>query len=1181
MYKIYTRTVCSPPGYIKKILLVMKITTFFLFAALMQVSAAGIAQRLTLVQKDATLKQVFNAINKQTNYNIVWSANDINGDQKVNADFRDAPLTEVLNKCLENTGLTYAIVDKTVVIKQAEPSILDKIKAALAIPITISGKVTDTLGTPLVGATVTIKGTSKTTVTNVKGEFTINAQPGDVLTISYIGFKPLEIKVSNNTPYLNIALHQDVSGLKEVVVSTGYQDIPQERATGSFAQPIKEMYDDRVSTDVLSKLNGITSGLVFNANTSASQTGLDITIRGRSTILANDQPLIVVDNFPYSGDINNINPNDVESVTILKDAASASIWGVRAGNGVIVITTKKGKINQPLKIGFNSSVTIFAKPDLNYNSNQLDASSFIYLEKYLFNQGFYDSNLSNTYNYPIISPVVQLLAAQRAGTISGDDVTAQLNAFAKINVNDQLSKYFFQNAVNQQYALNFSGGSDKNVYYFSAGYDKDLASLKDNANQRITINAQNTFYLLKNLELNIGLNAIQTNTKSDNTYTQTRGLVFPYSQIADANGNPLPIANVYNQSYTRNATANGFLDWSYYPLKDLGATDNTTKGMDVRFSTGLKYTFIKGLSGEVKYQYENSNLQNRVFESQQTFYTRNLINEYSVVSNGQVIGYNVPLGGILSLGNTNAVSNNVRAQLNYNLSWKDNSITALAGYELSQVSTDFNSSVLYGYNDNNATFTNINPTTYFPLNPGGYSTINSGLAVGGTLDRIRSSFANVAYTYKDRYTLTGSARIDGSNYFGVATQQKSLPLWSVGGKWAVDKEAFYKLSWLPVFDLRASFGYNGNLDRSVTGVTTLFNQSNDPYTNLPFSFISNIGNPDLRWEKTGITNLAVDFGSKNNIITGSFEYYLKKETDLLGYKIFPENAGITSLEGNYSDMTGHGFDISVTSRNLNGGLKWSTTVLFSHATDKVTRFDVPQYPSQVVTEDGNQTGIAPVVGKPVFGIYSYQWGGLDHATGNPVGYLNGAKSEDYSNINQNTPINQLVYSGPARPVYFGGVNNRFSYKGFSLDVQVNYKLGYYFRRPTINYYQITGTPTAFLSVNRDFNKRWMQPGDETKTNVPSLSYPFSYDGSFFYQHSLVNVDKGDNIRLQDINLSYTLSRSSLQRLPFNNLQIFIYANNIGILWRANHDGIDPDAIPAGPYTTPNPRSVAIGLKGTF
>ena len=1184
MYNFYSKKLIQPPGCIRKIVLVMKITTFILFLAIMQVSANSLAQKVSIKANGQTLSTVLDQLSNQTGYDFAYTSKTIKSAKSVTINVKNEELSSVLTKIFNDQPLEFTIKDKFVTVTLKKPAFLDKLKAALDIPITVTGKVTDTTGAGLPSATIKNNRTNQVIITTNDGTFSLSAQSGDEITVSFIGYKAYTFQVTGNMPFQNIVLHTGTGQLSEVIVSTGYQDIPKERVTGSFSQPIKAMYDDRVAPDVISKLNGITSGLVFNANTNLTQTGqTDISIRGRSTIFANDQPLIVVDNFPYSGDINNINPNDVESVTILKDAAAASIWGVRAGNGVIVITTKKGKMNQPLTVSFNSNLTVVGKPDLNYNPNQLSSSSYIELEKYLFNQGYYDANLSNTYNYPVISPVVSLLAAQRSGTIPASDVAAQLAALSKLNVNDQLSKYFFQNAANQQYALNLSGGTAKAIYYFSAGYDKDIASLKDNANQRITINTQNTFYPVKNLSISVGLNAVQTNSKIDNTYSQTYSSLFPYSQIADSKGNPLTIPFGYAQTYLQNAPANGFIDWTYSPLQELGEPDDQTKDLDIRFTSGLKYTIIKGLSGEIKYQYENSNSQNRDFESQQTYYTRNLINEYSIVSNGQVTGYNIPLGGILNLSNANTVSNNVRGQLNFNQTWKDNSITALAGYELSQTSTDFNSSTLYGYDDANATFNNINPTSYFPTNPSGYAAINNGLGIGGTLDRIRSSFANIAYTYKDRYTLSASGRIDGSNYFGIATNQKSLPLWSVGGKWDIDKEAFYSSTWLPTLDFRATYGYNGNLDRSVTGVTTLLYQSNANYTNLPYAQISNIGNPDLRWEKTGIANLAVDFGTKNNILTGSFEYYLKKETDLLGYKNFPENSGITTLEGNYSNMEGHGFDLSLTTKNLNGTLKWSTTLFASHATDKVTGYDVSPYANELVQADGNGSLAYPVLGKPVFGLYSFKWGGLDPANGNPVGYLNGTKSEDYTNINNNTPVSDLVYAGPARPTYFGGINNRFSYKGLSLSFQINYKLGYYFRRPTINYSSIIANGTAFLSVNRDFDKRWMKPGDEKVTNVPSVIYPFSYDRDYFYEYSSINVDNGDNVRLQDISLSYDFSKSAFLRIPFSKLQVFIYSNNIGILWRANHDGLDPDAVPGEGNTTvmPNPRSISFGIKGTF
>ncbi|MCU1483192.1 MAG: hypothetical protein JWQ19_3978 [Subtercola sp.] len=1185
MYNFYSKKLVRPPGRAFNILLIMKLTTVILVTAILQVSASAYSQKISLSERNAPLNKIFEKISDQTGYDFLVSTDNLKQSKPVTIRIQNEELKVVLDRIFAGQPLTFVIQEKMVVVSKKEQAALDQSNVPAAIPVTITGKVTDTTGSPLPGATVKIKGSNKSMLTDIEGGFNMKVQEGDEIQISFVGYLTFSLIAKAGQGFQQVVLHTSSSRLNEVtVVSNGYQTLPKDRATGSFSQPIKAMYEDRISTDVLSRLDGITSGVLFNANTSVSQNGFDISVRGRSTIFASDQPLIVVDNFPYSGNINNINPNDVESITLLKDAASASIWGVRAGNGVIVITTKRGAINKPLKIGFNANLTLYNKPDLNYNPNQLSSSSYIQLERYLFNQGYYDANLTDVTNYPVISPAVSLLAAQRAGSITSGDLAAQLNALSKTNVNGQLSKYFYRKATNQQYAINFSGGSSKAIYYFSAGYDEDLASLKNNANQRITINTQNAFYPVKNLEISVGLNAVQTNSMIDNTYAITRGSIFPYTKIADDKGQPLTIPFGYNQSYVQSAPSNGFLDWSYAPLKQLGEPDNRSRTNDIRLSTGIKYTLLKGLSAELRYQYENSNLQNRDFESQDTYFTRNLINEFAITNNGQVTGNNIPLGGVLELANSTVVANDVRAQLNYNLNWTNNSLTALAGYELSQTVGDNNSSYMYGYNNDNATFTNVNAVTSFATNPSGSpSAINSGLGAGETTDRFRSAFGNVAYTYKDRYTVSGSARVDGSNYFGVATNQKSVPLWSTGVKWDITRESFYKLSWLPKLSFRATYGYNGNLDRSVTGVTTFLYNNNAPVTNLPYAFISNIGNPDLRWEKTGIANFGVDFGATNNIVSGSLEYYLKKETDLLGFKNFPTNTGITLLEGNYSDMRGQGFDLSVTTKNLTGLFKWTTTVLFSHAADKVTRYDVVPNAITLAGSDGNGSLAEPNLGKPVFGVYSYKWGGLNPTNGNPTGFLNGAKSEDYANIIQNTPVSSLIYNGPARPTYFGGLNNRFSYKGLSLAVQINYKLGYYFRKPTINYNQITSSGSSFLVVNNDFDKRWQAPGDEKTTNVPSLVYPFSQFRDQFYQYSQVNVENGDNIRLQDISLSYQFNRSDYPHLPFSNLQLFFYGNNIYLIWKANHVGLDPDAVPGqGDYSiSPNPRSVSFGFKGTF
>lgn len=513
-------------------------TTCFLNCALATEIARSqdLDKRISIDVEKKTLKEALDQISKQAHIGIIYSNAKGILKNPVTIHAKDQPVSKVLSGLLLPFTFTYEIIGDQIVIKfdntSSRPPSQDQTEKQR---FPIKGKVTDGNGSPLPGATVKIKGGPALATTDSNGEFEINnVADSTVLQVSFVGYLTKEIAVTNAN-YLTVTLENGSAQLNEVsVVSTGYQTIPKERATGSFAQPNKQMYADRVSTDVLSKLSGITSGLLLNANTLNTKSGkIDLNIRGRSTIFANDQPLVVVDNFPYSGDINNINPNDVESITILKDAAAASIWGVRAGNGVIVISTKQGKLNQPLKIGFNSNLTITNKPDLNYNPNQLDASTYIDLEQFLFNKGFYDSRLNNTTTFPVVSSVVELLASQRTGTITTTDLSNKLNTLRSLNINDQLSKYFYQKATNQQYALNLSGGSNKATYYFSVGYDKNLPSVKENAYQRLTLNTQNTFRPFSRLELNVGLNVIQTNLKTDNTLSQTANSIFPYTQIAD------------------------------------------------------------------------------------------------------------------------------------------------------------------------------------------------------------------------------------------------------------------------------------------------------------------------------------------------------------------------------------------------------------------------------------------------------------------------------------------------------------------------------------------------------------------------------------------------------------------------------------------------------------------------
>ncbi|MBS1502074.1 MAG: carboxypeptidase-like regulatory domain-containing protein, partial [Bacteroidetes bacterium] len=656
---------------------------------------------LSLQVKNGDLKTAFKKIESQTVFRFTYKSEDISKYKNLNFSAANQNVAQILANLLKGTNLSYEQVDNAIIIKETTPKnetekpVKQEVKVAPPNGYNITGTVTDSLTNPLIGATVILSGTKYATVTDDEGQFTLTSVPNGkyTLSISYIGDQKLSFPVEvagNDVIFYKLVMRTNANSLKEVIVSTGYQTLPQERATGSFAQPDKEVYDDRISTDVISKLEGITSGLVFNRNTSGQPS---LQIRTLGTINAATTPLIVVDNFPYDGNINNLNPNDIASVTVLKDAAAASIWGAQAGNGVIVITTKKGNRNQPLRIDFTANYTLSGKPNLDYNRNFLDSKDFISVEENLFNQGYYTSELNNTtINYPE-SPVIEILNQEKNGTLSSVAANAQIAALGNIDVRQGLSKYFYQGIANQQYGLNFSGGGQNVNYEMSVGYDHDLSDNQvGDANTRLTTHAFLSFNPIKNLEINGGIDYVKNNTAVNSILGQLstfgpdgKGLL-PYMQFADGQGNPLPLLKNYADSFTQAAQSNGFLNWQYYPLVEKDLQDNTSQNNDVRLRTGLKYTFIPGLNISANYQYEYGVTNNDQYFSQDSYYERNLINEFSIVSSGKVTGNNIPVGGILQTGSNNYVSNDGRIQLNFNHDFNvDNNVTALAGVEERQV----------------------------------------------------------------------------------------------------------------------------------------------------------------------------------------------------------------------------------------------------------------------------------------------------------------------------------------------------------------------------------------------------------------------------------------------------------------------------------------------------------------
>jgi TonB-linked SusC/RagA family outer membrane protein len=1117
---------------------------------------------LTISAKDEPFEKVLKTISKKTGYTYFGSTDLFRQARKVTFSVRNQNLPDVLDLCFSNQPFTYKLVGQSI-------SILEKDETYE----TIKGLVINEKNEPVPGATIMIKGRVPLSAkaSNDSGAFTIRVPgPAGILVISSVNYETQEQPWSGEKLVV-VKLKTKIGELSDVVVSNGYQEIEKDRATGSFSKLDNDLINRRVSTSILDRLDGVTSSLIFNKNTVVGSNQSVITIRGRSTIFASADPIVVIDNFPYTGDIGNINPDDVESITVLKDAAAASIWGAFSGNGVIVITTKKGKLNQAPKLSLNTSLNFGARENL-YYLPILSSSDYIDVEQFLFGQGFYDPQIYNPLN-PALSPVVEILLNQRNGAITAAEAQAQISVLRGQDTRRDLDKYFYRNSLNQQYSVNLSGGGERNQYYLSAGFDKNVQNLVRNSYDRITLNGNNTYNILpKKLELNTNFAFTASTTYNNNSGGP--GFVYPYIKMADAQGNALSVPYQFSDGYVDTAGGGKLLDWHYRPLDELRNANIATRLTDYRLNIGIRYTIMKGLDARVNYQYGHGNTDLQNYHSLQTYYTRDLINEFTQIDSTAPPNYIIPLGGIMDDQITTYNANNVRFQVNYDHRLaKDQTLTAIAGTELRDVEGQINTTRLYGYNQDQQTSAGVDYTTFYPqyAMDGSSAQIPYLNANSGTSDRYLSYFFNGSYSYLDRYILSASARRDESNLFGVNANQKGVPLWSVGGAWDISKESFYKVDWLPKLKFRVTDGYNGNVDRSVSAYTTaLANPGSNSY-GVPSSSIINPPNPTLRWERIQILNAGVDFSTRESRVEGSLEYYIKNGKDLIGQSPLDPTTGNTQFTGNTANMEVHGVDLVLRTRNTTGAFRWNTVLLFSYVLDKVTNYNQP---TGEIINYFYPASINPLAGHPLYSVYSLRWEGLDPLNGNPRGYYNGHISEDYTSMITTTDLSNLVYKGPANPPFFGSVRNTLGWKQWNLSFNITYKFGYYFRRTSINYFNLFNGNS---SGHPDYELRWQKPGDENHTNVPSMIYPASSDRESFYTYSETLIDKGDHIRFQDLQLSYDLSRQQIPRLPLSLIRIYLYANNIGILWRANHQGIDPDYI----NTIPTPRTLAAGIKMEF
>lgn len=1142
-----------------KMLRIMRFTSVLLLAICLHVSASSFSQTITFSGRDIPLKKIFATIKKQTGY-VVWGKSELLEQAgPVSAFVQNMPLTSFLDLITKDQPFTYKIADNTILLHgkpvYAAGGVVTEDKE---MPVT--GRVTDSTGVPLIGATVTVVGGNRSGITDINGTFTLPASEGNTLRFSFIGFKTKDIKISaamlQSGNVGTVVLSAVTSTLTElnVTANTGYQSIPKERSTGSFSVITEATLGARMQTGILDRLEGTVPGLFM-------QNG-GVTIRGLSTLHGNQAPLYVVDGFPYEGDLNYINPADVVNVTVMKDAAAASIYGTRAANGVISITTRLGSARK-LIVNFSSTAFLTAKPDARY-LNLLNSRQMVDLQQELFNKWHpsFDAGIQRNGQ----SKALEALYNHDQGLISQTELDATLERLRNSNGQSQLEDLYMQNRLKHRESFSASGGNDIHRYNIFMNYTGNKGYGLRTRSEDINVGLRDNVKIFNWLDAEIGATTNIRNGKFIRESPESFYWNMPYEMLRNPDGTSAPFNGLKSQYEIQRLKNIGLYDETFNPLDELDKADLSYWSNYFRLQGGFTVKIIRGLSLDIKYQTERGTSYNKEYYTPDSYYAKNMINDAAQIDNQGQIRYNVPEGGQIYETRGNSKSYTARAQLNFDREIAPkHRLTALAGVERRAISNASTSMFKMGYNDNNLQFKPVNEDTL--------GSLKGTEAVGGTFfwgynnstnfryteERYISAYANAGYTFDGKYNLTGSVRVDNSNLFGTDPRYRYLPLWSVGASWRMTEEDFMKdVRWLNNLTIRTTYGLGGNVARKVgpflLAESTFINEARATGTNIVMP-----PNKSLRWEKTATTNIGIDFAVLNNRISGSVDYYIRKSTDLLGEKLTdPTNAFPYALI-NYGSMNNKGFELALNTRNVEGkNFSWNTSLALSLNKNRMTDINLPYMRYDMLTGGYGVNRI----GYPMDALFSFRYAGLDPTNGSVMVYdADGKVVKNYDQsgaiVPNMTDINGLAYSGTLRPKYTAGLTNTFTYKQLSLSVMIIANGGHVIR-DVVN-------PLQGSIGKRNLDSRvmnfWRKPGDE---NVPGMmpAPDLKNDGRGYY--SLIwfandrNVLKADYIKVRDIALSYNIAPALSPVLKLASAKLTLQVQN-PFSWYRNDVGIDPEA----------------------
>ncbi len=1141
---------------LKKALLVMRIIAIIVFVFALHVSAKTSGQNVSIKKQNVTLKEVFRELRVQTGYYFIYNSKEVPDKKIVSMNFSNAPIDVVLTTLLKGMSLNYTIEDKIISLKpisvretiNTEDNVVQQDRV-------ISGKITDEEdGSPLFGVSVRVKGSQAGTISTAEGNFSLNVKASDkILLLTYIGYVTKEVPLTALIKY-EVTLVKDSKQLDEVVIAFGTST--KSELTNSVTKISAKDIEQRPISNLNSAIVGASPGVQTTAGSGQPGEGPDIRIRGFGSITGDNAPLYVLDGAPYEGVISNINPEDIDNISILKDASATALYGARAANGVVLITTKKGTSGK----------------------NNITAK----LTQAFSERGLPNYETLNTYEYfPVVwealrngtlgtstNPVDSVNAANTATlglkgyvgwnpfNVADDEIVlanGRLNPNARLLYPDDLSfgKELQRLGMRTDMSVTLSGGSAKTDHYVSVNYLDENGYVKGSDfkrfSGRLRVNSTPRDWL------KFGLNVFGNYTKSDQA-----------NESSGINENPfyvdLILAPIYPVFKHDPITGAYVLDAQGNKVYDVGDYRPLFTGRNVVYETLYNINQVRRNSVNAVTNVEAKFLKNFKFTSNLSV---NLGNYRSNVYDNSV------MGDAVGVGRTTRV-NSTSYYLNFNqlLNWTKNinghKVTVLLGHE--------NYWSYYDYLSGAKRSEGISGLSVLDN-----MTTTTGL---GSYDRdykTEGYFSKLDYSYKGRYLLSGSFRRDGSSRFHPDYRWGNF--WSVSGAYNIDREAFFKVKWIDQLKVRGSYGEVGN-DRTGSYFTyqTLYTLGYNNGTE-PGMIFGQLGNDSLRWETNMNADVALEFSALKNRVGATIELFRRQSKNLLFDVNMPLTSGVLTREDNFGSMRNQGIEVQLTgvpikTKNFN----WNIDINWTKFSNKILSLP-SSYEGRINVTKKYQTG------QSMYEYWLDDWAMVNPATGTNL--YRPEKGSDVPTasqviINGDTLSSSSTYArqyfaGSAIPDFFGSINNTFTYKNWSLQMLFIYQVGGYTYDndyQSLMYRGSTSSSTNGRALHKDMLQRWQKPGDVTDINklTNSTSYLSQSDRWLI---------KSDYLNLRTVALTYNLPKRFLSRLKLTNAKAYVNGENIFIT--SKRKGLDPTQTYTGSasYTYAPSRIISFGLNLTL